>query len=255
MKKTEKKKGVGIQGEEGSQAARSSDFAIGQFKYLQRLLFVHGTWSFHRQTQLIFYQFYIQIIFNFITFYFQSLDQFSLQTIYQPLLQTLYYTVFTGLPILFSAILFKHLSESLIFDYPQAYKNNVINSPFSIVQFWSKLVIGICHTLVIFLIVENVYKEMNFSLWLFGSTMYTCVMLTVTYILFLQTPRFTIIEILALLLSLIFYLSLQYFVSTINSQLFYNYLGMFHIVGKSFASWLIYLLVPTTVLLLHLGLL
>ena len=38
--------GVGIFGKEGTQAARSSDFAIGQFRFLQKLLLVHGRWGY-----------------------------------------------------------------------------------------------------------------------------------------------------------------------------------------------------------------
>jgi phospholipid-transporting ATPase len=34
--------GIGIMGNEGQQAARASDYVIGQFSFLQRLLFVHG---------------------------------------------------------------------------------------------------------------------------------------------------------------------------------------------------------------------
>ena len=33
--------GIGITGEEGLQAANSSDYAIAQFRFLKRLLFVH----------------------------------------------------------------------------------------------------------------------------------------------------------------------------------------------------------------------
>lgn len=40
--------GVGIRGKEGSQAARSADYAIGQFKFLKNLLFVHGRWGYRR---------------------------------------------------------------------------------------------------------------------------------------------------------------------------------------------------------------
>ena len=40
--------GVGIAGEEGRQAVMSSDYAIGQFRFLQRLLLVHGRWSYRR---------------------------------------------------------------------------------------------------------------------------------------------------------------------------------------------------------------
>ncbi|GMS82167.1 hypothetical protein PENTCL1PPCAC_4342, partial [Pristionchus entomophagus] len=36
--------GVGISGQEGMQAVHSSDYSIGQFKYLERLLLVHGRW-------------------------------------------------------------------------------------------------------------------------------------------------------------------------------------------------------------------
>ena len=38
--------GVGIAGEEGRQAVMSSDYAIGQFRFLTRLLLVHGRWSY-----------------------------------------------------------------------------------------------------------------------------------------------------------------------------------------------------------------
>ncbi|GMF07936.1 unnamed protein product [Ambrosiozyma monospora] len=37
--------GVGISGMEGMQAARSADFAIGQFKYLKKLLLQRFQWS------------------------------------------------------------------------------------------------------------------------------------------------------------------------------------------------------------------
>ena len=40
--------GVGISGEEGLQAVNSSDFAIAQFRFLKRLLLVHGHWSYAR---------------------------------------------------------------------------------------------------------------------------------------------------------------------------------------------------------------
>lgn len=44
--------GVGISGEEGLQAVNSSDYAIAQFRYLTRLLFVHGHWSYIRNSNM-----------------------------------------------------------------------------------------------------------------------------------------------------------------------------------------------------------
>ena len=45
--------GVGIAGEEGRQAVMSSDYAIGQFRFLTRLMLVHGRWSYRRLAETI----------------------------------------------------------------------------------------------------------------------------------------------------------------------------------------------------------
>lgn len=45
--------GVGIAGEEGRQAVMSSDFAIGQFRFLARLMVVHGRWCYRRMAETI----------------------------------------------------------------------------------------------------------------------------------------------------------------------------------------------------------
>jgi magnesium-transporting ATPase (P-type) len=40
--------GVGISGQEGMQAVLASDYSIAQFRFLERLLLVHGRWSYYR---------------------------------------------------------------------------------------------------------------------------------------------------------------------------------------------------------------
>lgn len=53
--------GVGISGMEGLQAARSADVAIAQFRFLRKLLLVHGAWSYSRISRVILYSFYKNI--------------------------------------------------------------------------------------------------------------------------------------------------------------------------------------------------
>lgn len=53
--------GVGISGMEGLQAARSADVAIGQFRFLRKLLLVHGSWAYSRISRTILYSFYKNI--------------------------------------------------------------------------------------------------------------------------------------------------------------------------------------------------
>ena len=50
--------GVGICGQEGMQAVMASDFALPQFKFLQRLLLVHGHWCYDNLARMTLYMFY-----------------------------------------------------------------------------------------------------------------------------------------------------------------------------------------------------
>jgi hypothetical protein len=53
--------GVGISGQEGLQAACASDYSIAQFRFLRKLLLVHGAWNYSRMCKLILYSFYKNI--------------------------------------------------------------------------------------------------------------------------------------------------------------------------------------------------
>ena len=50
--------GVGISGMEGMQAVMASDFAISRFKFMERLLLVHGHWNYDRLARMVLYFFY-----------------------------------------------------------------------------------------------------------------------------------------------------------------------------------------------------
>lgn len=45
-------------GQEGLQAARASDYTIAQFRFLERLLLVHGHWSYVRNAKFLLGSFY-----------------------------------------------------------------------------------------------------------------------------------------------------------------------------------------------------
>ena len=56
--------GIGISGMEGMQAVMASDFAISRFKYLERLLLVHGHWNYDRLARMVLYFFYKNAVSN-----------------------------------------------------------------------------------------------------------------------------------------------------------------------------------------------
>ena len=63
--------GIGISGEEGLQAARAADFSIAQFRFLQKLMLVHGQWSYRRLSKLIMFSFFKNISLYMIQFWVQ----------------------------------------------------------------------------------------------------------------------------------------------------------------------------------------
>lgn len=69
--------GIGIRGKEGTQAVRSTDYAISQFRFLVRLLLVHGRWGYRRVSWMVCYYFYKNIILVFTEIYFAFYNGFS----------------------------------------------------------------------------------------------------------------------------------------------------------------------------------
>ncbi|XP_064421799.1 phospholipid-transporting ATPase ID [Latimeria chalumnae] len=71
--------GVGLSGQEGMQAALASDYSLAQFRYLQRLLLVHGRWSYLRVCKFLCYFFYKNFAFTLVHFWFGFFCGFSAQ--------------------------------------------------------------------------------------------------------------------------------------------------------------------------------
>lgn len=151
--------GVGIMGREGTQAVRAADFAFGEFRFLQRLLTVHGRYNSVRLSNMIFYSFYKNFVFISIQWVFGFVNGWSGQVVYEELFFIAFNVIFTSLPPLFYGLYEKDVPEVLLEKYPQLYRE-VKNG-----LFWnSKLIFGwffsaIYHSFIIFIVVYFVNYE------------------------------------------------------------------------------------------------
>ena len=138
--------GIGIFGKEGYQAAYNSDYAISQFKYLKRLLFVDGRFSLARNSYFIYHYFYKNVIYSIAIFWFQIFSEFSGRSLMDDWYATSFNSFFTVVPIAVRAAVeedfdpdFTNYSLSqkkkLPYLFPDIYKEFRESKPFNIIKF------------------------------------------------------------------------------------------------------------------------
>lgn len=126
-----------------TQAVMSSDVAIAQFKYLERLLLVHGHWCYRRISSMVMqftyldsqnvvfhsshslrlmslplylqicYFFYKNITFGFTIFLYEAFTSFSGQPVYNDWFLSLYNVFFSSLPVVALGVFDQDVSARL----------------------------------------------------------------------------------------------------------------------------------------------
>uniref|UniRef100_A0A8C5U1H2 Phospholipid-transporting ATPase n=1 Tax=Malurus cyaneus samueli TaxID=2593467 RepID=A0A8C5U1H2_9PASS len=144
--------GVGISGQEGMQAVLSSDFSFAQFRYLQRLLLVHGRWSYIRMCKFLKYFFYKNFAFTLVHFWYGFFSGFSAQTVYDEWFITLYNLVYTSLPVLGMSLFDQDVDDRWSMLFPQLYVPGQQNLYFNKVVFVKCMLQGIYSSLILFFI-------------------------------------------------------------------------------------------------------
>uniref|UniRef100_A0A8C8DTX1 Phospholipid-transporting ATPase n=1 Tax=Oryzias sinensis TaxID=183150 RepID=A0A8C8DTX1_9TELE len=199
--------GIGIMGKEGRQAVRNSDYAIARFKFLAKLLLVHGHFYYIRIATLVQYFFYKNVCFITPQFLYQFFCLFSQQTLYDSVYLTLYNICFTSLPILvyslFEQLVHPHVLQSKPCLYRDIRKNSLLS--FRTFLYWT--VLGFCHAFIFFfgsyiLMGEDTTlmgngqilranRQLMFGNWTFGTLVFTVMVITVTLKIALETHFWT----------------------------------------------------------------
>ncbi|XP_019216813.1 phospholipid-transporting ATPase ID [Oreochromis niloticus] len=144
--------GVGISGQEGMQAVLSSDYSFAQFRYLQRLLLVHGRWSYIRMCKFLGYFFYKNFTFTLVQFWYAFFCGFSAQTVYDEWFITFYNMVYTALPVLGMCLFDQDVNDRWSLYHPQLYAPGQKNQYFNKKAFVSCVMHSCYSSLILFFI-------------------------------------------------------------------------------------------------------
>ncbi|KAK3383625.1 hypothetical protein B0T24DRAFT_55894 [Lasiosphaeria ovina] len=144
--------GVGIAGVEGRQAVMSSDYAIGQFRFLQRLVLVHGRWSYRRLAETISNFFYKNMIWTWAIFWFQAFCNFDISYIFEYTYILMFNLFFTSVPVILMGVLDQDVSDTVSLAVPQLYRCGIERLEWTQTKFWAYMVDGIYQSVVTFFI-------------------------------------------------------------------------------------------------------
>ncbi|KAG7523913.1 phospholipid-transporting ATPase IB isoform X1 [Solea senegalensis] len=250
--------GVGISGNEGMQATNSSDYSIAQFSYLEKLLLVHGAWSYNRVTKCILYCFYKNVVLYIIELWFAFVNGFSGQIIFERWCIGLYNVIFTALPPFTLGIFDRPCSQQNMLRFPQLYRITQNAEGFNTKVFWGHCINALIHSIILFwfpikmLEHDSPFPNGQGNDYLFaGNMVYTYVVVTVCLKAGMETTAWTRFSHLAVWGSMILWMVFFAVYSAIwpTFPIAPDMLGQAGKVMQCWYFWLGLVLVPTACLL------
>ena len=237
--------GIGIYGEEGLRAAQSSDYAIGEFQILRRLLFNHGYLSLMRNSMMIIYFFYKNFVFTIVHFFYGFMTDFSGQTIIDDWFITLYNLLFTSLPLAGRCILDVSVKpdDGKIVNIliPFLYKEQRENPIFTIKHFILNILKGVLHSLINYFFtlfsIQYILNEYGYesNIWTISVCLFSNILLIVTIDLIIEM-KFQNYIVWLLILFFTFFLYIVFLLLVENMSDF-NSVGTMKVTFTSLLIW------------------
>ncbi|CAO3571206.1 unnamed protein product [Mortierella alpina] len=151
--------GIGVAGEEGLQAVMASDYSIGQFRFLARLLLVHGHYAYLRNTSMVMLFIYKNIIGIGVLFCYEFVCGFSSVPVFEYSYVLLYNVVLTVFPALIIGIFDRDMGPGVLMTFPELYKVGLLQQEFTNTRFAVYSLEGTFQSILCFLIPYFAYQQ------------------------------------------------------------------------------------------------
>ncbi|KAJ3026976.1 UNVERIFIED_CONTAM: hypothetical protein HDU68_004719 [Siphonaria sp. JEL0065] len=153
--------GIGISGKEGMQAVMASDYAIAQFRFLGKLLLVHGRWGYVRTAEIIFNYFYKNGVWLFLLLWYQFNCGFSADLITDFTYGMFFNTLFTLFPTMFIGFYEQDINADISMQVPQIYRKGMKQDVFNIERYWMYMFDALWQSIIAYFFVVLLYDDSN----------------------------------------------------------------------------------------------
>ncbi|MCJ1476728.1 hypothetical protein MMC13_005396 [Lambiella insularis] len=189
--------GIGITGKEGLQAARTSDYSIAQFRYLVRLLLVHGRWNYVRVCKYTLGTFWKETLFYFTQALYQRYNGYTGTSLYESWSLSMFNTLFTSLPVIFTGIFEQDLRAETLLAAPELYKFGQRDRGFSLKVYLRWVSMAFSEGVAVFFLMLGLYGQATFTidngLYSMGDMTFTaCVIIIATKMQYWELQNKTI---------------------------------------------------------------
>lgn len=149
--------GIGISGEEGLQAVNSSDYAIAQFRFLKKLLLVHGHWSYARNGIMIVNFFYKNIVCIGVLWWFQIYCGWSSSYVFEYTYLLFWNSFWTIAPVLGIGLFDRIVDADVLMAFPELYRYGRERTWFSMRLFLIYMLDGVIQSVPLYFIITYTY--------------------------------------------------------------------------------------------------
>ena len=207
---TEANVGIGIEGKEGTQAARASDYSIKEFSHLKKLLFFHGRECYRRNSWVILFNFYKNVLFVAPMIFCGTISLFSGTTIYDPWIHQFYNTFYCFLPCFWFGIYNYEYEKEELINNPKYYIQGIYKKLFHIKRFIKFILMGFIEGCIIFIISNYWFNKGNSDgttndFYSISSVIYTGVVIISNLKVVLDTSIHEIVSISCVVLGILAY--------------------------------------------------
>ncbi len=244
--------GIGITGKEGLQAARTSDYSIAQFRFLLKLLLVHGRWNYIRTCKYTLATFWKEMLFYLTQALYQRYAGYTGTSLYESWSLSMFNTLFTSLPVIFMGIFEKDLAASTLLAVPELYTLGHRNGAFNLFIYTFWVFMASTEAVIIFFLMLGLYGQALFTtdndLFAMGALTFTaCIILIATKIQFLELHNKSVTCAIAMVLSVGGWFLWNIILSAVygNNTVYNVKQGFLQRFGRNALWWLTLILVVT----------